>query len=213
MAESLRKKVTKKKEIMWLIIILLLFLIIAALLFFFYRPKGTQTQVPGTNVNTNQQPVTNQTVPNQFNTPDTNVLADLQAINNKPEADQKELENILFFASSFAERFGSYSNQGEYKNFDELDPFMTDTLKKWAVTYKDSLKKQNADTSIYYAIETKVISNVVNNLDEEKGEIMFKTQRQEFKTSLTNPRVFYQNVLIKLVKMDKDWKVDGAYWQ
>ena len=40
-----------------------------------------------------------------------------------------------------------------------------------------------------------------------------KTQRQEFQGVNTNPRVYYQDIVISLVKADNDWKVKGAYWQ
>ena len=220
MAEELRGPITKRKKFIWLILILLFLLIIAAIIYLLL--VYFQVAEPGTanlNANLNQSPVgvVEQPVrPDDFNQANSNVLADLKAINGEePEINAEEEVDVLLVAEAFAERFGSYSNQSDYQNLDDLEIFMTESMNTWVESYKEDLKKQNPDINIYYAVETKAISNQVRVLDEEKGEaeLLIKTQRQEFENDITNPAIFYQDILLKLVKADGQWKVQGAYWQ
>lgn len=219
MADELKLQVNKTKKRIWLILILLLILIIAALIYLFlnyYKPAPAEQQ-PNINPNVNNEtpaPVNSQFNPASFNNPDPAVVADIQGLNgNNEEPPVEEAASVI--AEAFAERFGSYSNQSDYANLDDLAVFMTPNISGWIIKYKDQLRKENPDFNYYYAMETKAISKQVNSLDEEAGkaEITVKTQRQEFKNSIENPRIFYQDILIKLVKIDNEWKVDGAYWQ
>lgn len=219
MADELKLQVKKTKKRIWLILILLLILIIAALIYLFlsyYKPAPSQPQENLNNGNVNEPPAA-VNLPanlNSFNNPDPAVVADIQGLNgNAPEPTKEEAAAVV--AEAFAERFGSYSNQSDYANLDDLQIFMTDNINNWVIKYKEQLRKENPDFNSYYAMETKAISKQINSMDEKAGkaEITVKTQRQEFKNSINDPRVFYQDILIKLVKVGNEWKVDGAYWQ
>ncbi len=215
MAEELQPQDNKKKKFIWLLLVLLL-LIIAVIVYLLLSKYNVLTPLINLNENKNVNQIVN--VPPapapSFNTPDSGILAQVQS--KTQSVAQVEKTNAIFTASTFAERFGSYSNQSNYKNLDDLIIFMTEAMKKWVTeTYKPSLIKQNSDSSTYYALETKAISNQVNILDAKAGksEILIKTQRQEFKNNISNPRIFYQDILIKMIKVDNEWKVNGAYWQ
>lgn len=214
MAEKLKEQLTKRKKIIWLIIILLLLLILAAIIYLFLVYFKKLPGISNQNLNLNQAPVP-VVQNNVFNTPNAGVLADVQGLTGQIATSEAAKQSVLFIATSFTERFGTYSNQSNYKNFDELAVFMTDSMKKWVLSYQEDLKKKNPDINVYYALETKAISSQINTLDEKtgKGEILVKTQRQELKNSPANPRIFYQDILLKLVKINNEWKVDGAYWQ
>jgi len=199
-----------------LIIILLLLLIIAALIYLYlsYFRKAIFTPV-NQNINVNVPLAPTVIPPTTYNNPNMYVLADVENTAGAAPTSERTKQNILFIASSFTERFGSYSNQSNFKNFDELAVFMTDHMKTWVASSKEKLQKQYPDLNKYYALETKAISTQVNNLDDKTGksEIMVKTQRQEFNNTINNPRIFYQELLLKLIKVNDEWKVDGAYWQ
>ncbi len=214
MAENL----TKRKKVIWLIIILIIILIIAALIYLLYNYFGAAPPEKEVNLNENlnQAPVVEEppVIPD-FNKADLNVLADLKALSEEEIINEEAGVDVLFVAQSFAERFGSYSNQSDYRNFDDLEVFMTDSMNDWILKYKEELKKENPGIDTYYAVETKAISSEFTELDEEAGtaEVIIKTQRQEFENDITNPRIFYQDILLQLVKVDDQWKVKGAYWQ
>jgi hypothetical protein len=212
----IKDEIIKRKKQIWIVLIFLILLIIAAIIYlmlvFFKGPE-----IANVNENLNQIPMPAPQIitPSTFNVGNSRVLADVQALSNIPISNEADKQNILFIASSFAERFGSYSNQSDYRNFEELSIFMTESVRKWAASYKEQLKKQNPSIDTYYALETKAISTKINSLDEQAGtsEILVKTQRQEFNNTLNNPRIFYQDILLKLIKVNNEWKVNGVYWQ
>ena len=210
----------RKNKMRWLLFILII-LIILALIYLLYLYLNSSQVEPDANLND----AINQTVapaPPSIIIPqvivDSESLSDAQVLNGEegiPSEFQPQANSAQLIATSFTERFGSYSNQSNYRNLDELDVFMTDSMKAWIVKYKEELIENNPDINVYYAIETKAISTINNVFNEKEGlaEILVKTQRQEFEDVITNPRVFYQDLLLKLSKSNGDWKVSGAYWQ
>jgi len=215
MAESFRENLTRRKRLIWLIIFLLLLLIIAALIYLYlFFTKPTQPVQPNVNAIPTSPVDFGANQPDSFNDPSGEILSELEGLNEVNEATEEEQAEILFIANAFAERFGSYSNQSEFANLDDLEIFMTDSMYNWIKTYKEDLtNRYGFDT--YYAVETKVISNRIENIDDNlgTGSIMLKTQRQEFNNDIANPKVFYQDIKLNIVKLDGNWKVDGAYWQ
>lgn len=136
---------------------------------------------------------------------------------NKPQVDvpKDDRSKIQFLAIIFAQNFGSYSNQRNLNNFDDIYSLMADTMKKWIMdTYKAEIIKQHPQ-NVYYAIETKVLTVQITQIDEAKKTAiaMLKTQRQEFTVSPDNVKVFNQDLLLNLVKVNDNWIVDSAYWQ
>jgi hypothetical protein len=118
-------------------------------------------------------------------------------------------------ASSFVERFGSYSNQAGYGNIDELEIFMTTAMKEWSKKYVEEMKSKNSNTSIYYGITTVSVTATTVSLDNDKGaaEIKVMTQRRESLGSINNSKTFYQDISVKFTKEKDVWKVDQAFWQ
>ncbi len=123
-------------------------------------------------------------------------------------------EDLRKMALSFAERFGSYSNQANYGNISDLKVFMTPAMQDWADDYVVQLKKQNNGNTDYYGITTVAISGVVNNFDDTAGqaEILVSTQRKEVVGS-AEAKVFNQDVLINFEKIKGEWKTKSAAWQ
>lgn len=123
-------------------------------------------------------------------------------------------EDLRKLAMSFAERFGSYSNQSDYSNIAESKIWMTAKMQEWADDYIVSLRNQNKDNSVYYGITTAKVSGEVQKFDDKAGtaEIMITTQRREV-IGTSEPKVFSQNILIVFEKVKGEWKVASATWQ
>ncbi|MFA6255477.1 MAG: hypothetical protein WC675_05670 [Patescibacteria group bacterium] len=133
----------------------------------------------------------------------------------EPTASEPNLEaSLKAIASTFAERFGSYSNQGNFSNLDDLKDLMTVRMKSAIGDYKADQQASMGGTG-YYGVTTKAISPQITNFEESLGraEIIVKTQRQESFGNTTNPKVFYQDLKLNLVKTEAGWKVDVAQWQ
>ncbi len=116
--------------------------------------------------------------------------------------------NLVKVASDFVERFGSYSNHNSYENIKDLQFAMTESM--WNnVQPKPSIKS----TPKYSGMTTKVITSNIIKSDNTLAKVDIATQRQEFKEGSAQPRVFYQNVLVTLVKDNTSWKIDNIEWK
>ena len=134
--------------------------------------------------------------------------------NNSPvEAPDMEA-GLKAVALSFAERFGSYSIQGNFSNLDALNDLMTVRMKTWVDNYKAEQETGTAELP-YYGISTLGLSTEILTFEEGLGraEVLVSTQRQETRGNTVNPRIFYQNIKLQLVKTGEEWKVDAAEWQ
>ena len=124
-------------------------------------------------------------------------------------------EELLRLAGSFAERFGSYSNQSNFSNMEDLKIFMSTRMKTWTNDFISRQKIQGVQSDIYYGITTKAIAKEMIDYDDDVGHasVSVHTRRREATSSTNNTsKVFGQIVIIKFVKEYKAWKVDSASW-
>jgi len=129
--------------------------------------------------------------------------------------EQPDLEATLKAqASTFAERFGSYSNQSGTTNLTDLQGMMTIRMQAAVATYYEQ-QRFPGDAPGYWGISTKALSARIVSYDLNFGqaEIRVATQRSETKGTTSNPRVFYQELLVKFVQSGAGWRVDEAQWQ
>lgn len=135
----------------------------------------------------------------------------------QPEAasdGENNFSNLRAIALSFVERFGSFSNQGNYENFVELEVFMTDEMKNWSRAFIAEQKQQPA-SSEYYGVSTKVLSSTVVDITEQqdKAIVELNTQRIEYRGSNRQSEINYQKIIVELNKFDDVWYVQSAQWQ
>ncbi|MFH1413138.1 MAG: hypothetical protein ABIG10_03900 [bacterium] len=135
-----------------------------------------------------------------------------EVLNLTPSLTQEELyhEDVRQLASSFTERLGSWSNQADSSNLVDLKLFMTKQMQDWADENIIS-NRIGLDYEEYYGISTKAVTSEVQSKSDDFASVMVHTKRTEIKQGKT--RVFNQDILIKLAKPGKSWKVDGAFWQ
>ena len=112
-------------------------------------------------------------------------------------------------AFSFAERFGSYSNQNNFKWLNDLKPLATNRMQQ---TLDEIMAKGLPEMNGYDGYTTTALSGDFSKYDKTAAEITIKTQRAH---SLADkaPDVFYQDIFLKLKKEGNNWKVDEATWQ
>jgi hypothetical protein len=198
------KEMTKRDKIIIAVLIVLVILIIALVVWWLLRSK-TQP-VPSGQINTNQG----------LNIPEELPSASLGVSDvSEPLIDEPELEaGLKAIAFAFAERFGSYSNEGNYNNIESVNNLMTVRMKAWVDNYRLQQSKLPQD-STYYGVTTKALSININTFDETSGrsEIIVSTQRQESRGDTQNPKVYYQDLKLDLVKTGEGWKIDVAQWR
>lgn len=124
-----------------------------------------------------------------------------------------DANDVAKLAVAFAERLGSYSNQSDYSNFEDLNIFMTSSMRDWALTYVEKMRIENPYNGSYYGIVTKAVGTEVVNFNDNQGsaEIIVSTQKEE--TTISGAKNSYQQDLrLTFVKEADQWLIDGAYW-
>jgi uncharacterized protein (UPF0333 family) len=141
------------------------------------------------------------------------VVSETSAAAVAPASEEAKKEiAVKALAVAFVERFGSFSNQGDYLNLQELLNVMTPTMANWVKSsYLPKLKKERPADGFYYAISTK--APVVEVLSEKAEAVKLKvtTKRDEQIAGQEN-KEFLQEITLDLVKQNNNWLVDGAYW-
>lgn len=116
-------------------------------------------------------------------------------------------------AALFAEVLGSFSNQSNYENVTSLEIYMTPKMKDWSDKYVADLRAQKY-TGEYSGITTQALTKKVLSYDEKvgKAKIEVQTQRQEQHVD-TLGASFLQKMTVDLVKVNDEWRIDGAFWE
>lgn len=184
----------------------LLILLAAVYFYFFYQA------VPQTIVNT-EKPA--DTAEQKTGGQQLEIDKEKAVIENKITENQMDETGLKQMAASFAERFGSFSNQSNYGNISDLKIFMSAKMRNWADAYVSAEKAKAKDNLVYYGITTKAIFEEAKQFNDAGGvaEILVKTQRREMSGADAASPAYYQDVIIKLIKERGIWKVDGAEWQ
>lgn len=202
----------EKRQI--IILVTIIVLLILSLLYYFFIASST-TDKTETDKSSPEQ--TQEATETQDTTQDSSQSEEeVETVKYDPEQEEnRELTqgDLKSLAFSFAERFGSYSNQANFSNLKDLKLYMTEDMKDWTDNY---IKEKNKEeySGEYYGITTKAITGQVNNFDPETGEaeVVVTTQRRE-----NNPQgedeVFTQKVTIKFQQVSGEWKVNDASWQ
>jgi hypothetical protein len=192
-------------------IIALLLAIILYFLFFFKWPGSTipQAIIPQTPAKQTQVPIVN----NQTIKPATTTPAVVKKVLPPPTSDAKAQRNLEALARSFAELFGSYSNQTNYINVVNSKLYMTDSFKAWADKYI-ATNEQAAYSGSYQGMVTKAITDKILNFDGTKGQstVVVTTQRDPQPESSSSP-LYYQDITITFIKQANNWLIDNAVWK
>jgi uncharacterized protein YxeA len=123
------------------------------------------------------------------------------------ETSKEDLKQMAF---AISERFGSYSNAGNFGNISDLKIYMTDSMKSWADNYIEE-QSENEYSGSYYGITTTALVGEVTEFNSDSASVIVNTKRKEVKDKSEN--VFNQKIIINFNKVGDEYKVNGAYWQ
>ncbi len=200
---------SRRTKIIIAIIVILLLLLGMAL---FLLTRGTAPTLPEV-----AAPAANQPTGGLINSstsvgiPSTNV--NVASPPPEPVKPPDESTGVRQLARSFAERYGSFSNQGNFENLLDLRPFMSTALGAKTDAYV-AAESAKPPAQTYYGVTTRSINVQLDAFDNAAGtaKATVKTQRQEFRTATGRPDVYYQDVVIEMVKEGGTWKADSATW-
>jgi hypothetical protein len=125
-----------------------------------------------------------------------------------------QLAAIVTTAERFTERFGTYTNQDNYQNFQNLKVYATTEMQTWLSTFARQQQSDLSSQSIaFYGITTKTLTAKILNARPDTLQILINTKRDEVTDQSDSSKVFYQNMLIEMRRVDDDWKVNSAQFQ
>lgn len=190
-----------RKVLIIAIIIVALLLVALAIILMFFLPKKTPANLNG---NVNAAVNVNKVV---------NVPLNVNVVKPQVKQEDQTKSELSRIATSFAERYGSYSNQSNFENITSLQVYMTDSMKNWSSQFIKSNKQNALASAIYYGITTKAISTKLDNFTDKEADFTITTQRKEATGTTDNAKIYYQDISIKFAKEQGVWKVEEAEWQ
>lgn len=113
-------------------------------------------------------------------------------------------------AELFAERYGSYSNQGDYQNLRDLLPIMTDSYRKSAETYLASAPSSAGQA--FEGVTSVKISTDIRAFDAGAAVVAVTLQQEKTSGSAVST-VAYRTLRLELVKVSDDWRIAAAAWE
>ncbi len=206
---------SKKKKIGYLLIILAIILLILAVLFFLMPDKNPfKGLIDRIGQKSQEREKTPEDLFNEMLEEEKNKIVytfdqDFEDGREWTEDDFKQM------ARPFAERFGSYSNQSDYGNIEDLERMMSSTMKKWADEYVANLRNNVKYSGEFYGIVTRsFLEPEISTFNPSSGkvEVMILTQREET-SALAEAKIFDQKIKITFIKEGGEWLVDEATWQ
>lgn len=115
-------------------------------------------------------------------------------------------------AELFAERYGSYSNQGDFQNLRDLLPVMTDAYRASTETYLATAKSD--PNAPYEGVTSVKISTDVRSYDATGGTAVIAVMLQQQKVSgASRATPTYRSLKMSLQKVGQDWRVASATWE
>lgn len=125
------------------------------------------------------------------------------------EAVSPEEQAARSLAVFFVERFGTYSSDAGFANIDDLQSFMTPTMRQWAA----SSKKEQPKALEYTAFITEVASLERASGESESGRISFNLLANRTERASGNEKKYQQKSEVKLIRDQAgEWLVDSLYW-
>jgi len=207
---------SKKAKITILIVIIVLIVLIAGFILLQDKLFKTEVQLPD-DVKKQAEEVAEkesetEPAPKNIDEPANQEDPVVYSFNPEEEEEQRETskEELKQIAFAISERFGSYSNEGNFGNISDLKIYMTDSMKNWADSYISESQAEGYSGD-YYGITTTALVGEVLEFNEDDASFLITTSRREVKDN--QEEVFNQDIIINFNKIGDEWKVHEAYWQ
>lgn len=126
--------------------------------------------------------------------------------------EEQARDQVQQLAMSFAERYGSSSNQAEFSNLVDLEVFMTPAFQARTTAYIAAEQANNEIPTDYKGVTTKAVVANITSLTADSAEVTVKTKRVE-KDAQGQENNFNQDLKLTMKKSAETWQVDSAAWQ
>jgi len=113
-------------------------------------------------------------------------------------------------AELFAERYGSYSNQGNYQNLRDLLPIMTAEYRSRTEAFLASASSEPGEP--YEGVTSVRISTETRSMDDDEAVIAVSLQQQK-SVGTAAPTIAYRTLRMELERVGDRWLVADARWE
>jgi hypothetical protein len=113
-------------------------------------------------------------------------------------------------AELFAERYGSYSNQGDYQNLRDLLTVMTSGYRAETEAFLSTASPTPGAT--YEGVTSVKISSEVRSIDGDSAAVAVNLQQTK-RVGAAAPVIGYRSLRMELEQVGDDWRVDSATWE
>lgn len=157
----------------------------------------------------NRSPSLQNAVYQATNTKPTNSNTNTSAANvNKPTV-SPDKPAIQFVVRNFTERFGSWSNQNDASNLIEAQAYASSSYSQYLETQIQKTKATPVPVE-YSGTVTKALVFTFLKQTASQASIQVSTQQEVTTGSTTVTKT--KDLLIDLIKVGADWKVNAAVW-
>lgn len=187
-------------SIIALILLILLLLLLWLLLVLF---SGKAQTVPSADPGPSQE------------TTEGDVVPDRPTVSELELEEQRETRtttsDVTSLSKTFVTRYGSFSNEANFANLEDVLPLMSEAFAAQMRTLID----EGIAPEEYYGVTTSIVAVTVKEKNEAAGtaRVTVMTQREEAVGSPQNVTVKYQEIVLTFITEDGSWKVDSASWQ
>lgn len=115
-----------------------------------------------------------------------------------------------YTARNFAESYGSGSSEDNFSNWEKAKPFATASFNGFLERTRNQ-QRQETLSGPYHAYLTKTLVVTTNAASATTANMTVGTQRQETIESETT--TYYQDLVLDLIKVGDDWRVNAAAWK
>jgi len=116
-------------------------------------------------------------------------------------------------AELFAERFGSYSNQGNYQNLRDLLPVMTSSYRAETEAFLKSVAFDPPAEEYAGYTSTKISTDEIL-YDNTSGKATFDIRMQQVSiVGTAEPEISYPYLRVQLSLVGEDWRVSSVDWR
>jgi hypothetical protein len=129
-------------------------------------------------------------------------------------AEERAHAEAQTLATLFVERYGSYSNQSNFQNLEDLLPLMSDSFRAKTERDLEALRRDTPPPTEYVGVTTRVLSTAEREYDLPRGAAAFRASVQKSEVKGTAPpTITYPAIDVTLVREGGAWKVSSAVWQ
>lgn len=125
-----------------------------------------------------------------------------------PASPEVEVRQITM---TFAERYGSFSSEGNFVNLTDLSPLMTERYRR-ATAQLIAGERAKPRSPEFRSTRTSVVAVAVTFAGATSATARVTTQRTDTRSGVA-PRTYTQVLILDLLKTNEGWLVDRAVWE